>query len=128
MQLRPKHLLWPIGLLVILESLIFYINSQEALEYEPASDRQPKERLHRHQKMGGRSPAAPRIAIVTLHSNHGQHPTNTKGYAHMHGYDFVDATRSVSAGLGALQAARADPSFIKIFAIIRFLPLYDWVR
>jgi hypothetical protein len=50
-----------------------------------------------------------------------------KAYAKHWGYDFVDATKTVSSAVTTLQTGGGDPSFIRIFAILRHLPLYDWV-
>jgi hypothetical protein len=80
MQFRPKHLLWPLAILIFLEGAILYFNSQADLKHASGPSH-PKERIRHHGKShSGRDTDAPRIAIVTLQGlvhHHG--PTNSKG-------------------------------------------------
>lgn len=127
--LKKSHLVWLLVLFILLESLVLYLQRK----IEPAPH--PREKLSKvhHSPRKRRGSDKPRIGIITLQSQKGPTnskglgPTNSKTYSHQHSFDFVDGSKSVAPAVETLKAAGADPSFVRLFAILKFLPLYDWV-
>jgi len=121
---RPRHLVGALVLMIFLQLVIFFEKSREELP----PHHQGEARVHRAQHAAtSRGEGSPRIAIVTIQGTH-HVPTNFKAYARKHGYDLIDASKSVLGAAAALRSAGGDPSFVRAFAMIRYLPQYDYVR
>lgn len=113
---RPVHLMWLLVLMIILQSAIIYLSSPN---HEQVHVRPP---VHHHRAAKTRSVDLPRIAILTMSHHH-----NIKAYCSHWGYDHIDATKSVQIALASLRRYGGDPSFIRSFALLRFLPQYDYI-
>mmetsp|Transcript_65305 Transcript_65305/g.147307 ORF Transcript_65305/g.147307 Transcript_65305/m.147307 type:complete len:329 (-) Transcript_65305:485-1471(-) len=114
MAFRPVHLAYLLVLLIVLESAVLYLKHPRSDTRKKA--KHPGSKVHSTHRRGER-----RLAILTLG------PSNIKAYAKRWGYDLIDVTKSVEGAASLLDAAHADPTFVRPFAILRFLPQYDWI-
>jgi hypothetical protein len=96
--------------------MIIYLSSPQ---HKPEPRQIP---VHHHHAAKKRSADSPRIAILTMSHHH-----NIKSYAAHWGYDHIDATKSVQIAMSSLRRYDGDHSFIRSFAVLRFLSQYDWI-
>ncbi len=126
---RPINLLLILLTLIAFEGGILILKHHQASTFSSQTDHHLR---HPHHFHGGskhiRGSEAPRIAIVTILSKKNTpNALNFKNYAKKWGYDLIDASQSVQSASATLRKSGADTTFLRVFAILRFLPQYDWV-
>lgn len=116
--------------LIALQCVIFWVYHHEEWDEKARLAQRPKHPTGDMRMHGIRHHKNAKIAIITIDpGNRGPTPNFKvmQAYANRWGYDVIEASGAVAGALTELRKHGGNPLFAKAFALLRFMPRYEWL-